>query len=240
MAGRPEPGGDQKTPRSARGAQARARLKRAARKVMERVGYHDLRVADVTAEAGVATGLFYHYFDDLKSLTLEVLRDFVAESQNIERIEKDVARGDWYGRMLAYNRLVVDSYDRHPGVMRCLLQMADQDVEFAALLRSTFVEQLNWLVRVMPRLFPGVEFEAHQALLVAYGLGGGAELLLRHYYIDQDKDLRARRMTAEQLAELLAFLFYRGLFLENPPAERLSYTRNLLGMVRTDKASAAT
>jgi len=32
--------------------------------------------------------------------------------------------------------MVVDSYDRYPGVMRCLLQMADQDKQFAALCGS--------------------------------------------------------------------------------------------------------
>ena len=32
------------------------------------------------------------------------------------------------------------------------------------------------------------------------------------------------------MAELLAVMFYRGLFLENPPAERLRYSSQLLAM----------
>jgi len=40
--------------RSARGARARARLKAAALVVLEREGYHKMRIADVTQEAGVA------------------------------------------------------------------------------------------------------------------------------------------------------------------------------------------
>ena len=47
--------------RSPKGAQARARIKRAALVVLERVGYHRMRIADVAKEAGVAQGLFYHY-----------------------------------------------------------------------------------------------------------------------------------------------------------------------------------
>ena len=47
-----------------------------------------MAVEGVTKEAGVAAGLFYHYFKDLKSLTMEVLTDFVGESANIEAIEK--------------------------------------------------------------------------------------------------------------------------------------------------------
>ena len=61
---------------SARGEIARAKLKRAAMTVMEKTGYHRMRINDVTSEAGVAAGLFYHYFNDLKSLTLEVLKDY--------------------------------------------------------------------------------------------------------------------------------------------------------------------
>ena len=58
---------------SARGEVARAKLKRAAMTVMEQTGYHGMRIHDVTTEAGVAAGLFYHYFKDLKSLTLEAV-----------------------------------------------------------------------------------------------------------------------------------------------------------------------
>src|SRR5690554_4359452 len=89
--------------KSAKGEQARNNLKQAALLVLERVGYHKMRISDVTAEAGVATGLFYHYFSDLKSLTIEVLSDFVANSQNLATIEKDVPKGDWYARIYAHN-----------------------------------------------------------------------------------------------------------------------------------------
>ena len=95
--------------------------------VLERDGYHKMRIADVTGEAGVAAGLFYHYFDDLKSLTLEVLEDYVAHALQIETIEKDVPRGDWYQRMLAHNRLVASTYAERPGLTRALLQLADED-----------------------------------------------------------------------------------------------------------------
>ena len=108
--------------RSARGERARARLKAAALVVLEREGYHRMRIADVTREAGVAQGLFYHYFTDLKSLTLEVLTEFAQASQDPAEIERDVARGDWYGRIYAYNLVVVRSYARRPGIMRCSVE----------------------------------------------------------------------------------------------------------------------
>ena len=199
--------------RSEKGRRARAKLKRAALVVLEREGYHRMRIADVTREAGVAQGLFYHYFSDLKSLTMEVLEDFINPAQDVADIEKDVRRGDWYGRIYAHNRLVVSSYAKRPGVMRCILQMADEDPTFSALLRDAYREQLMWLVKLMPKLFPGVRFKRHQALVTVYALAGIGEGLLREYFINRSKTLQAAALSIEQFAELLSTLFYRALFL---------------------------
>ena len=218
--------------RSARGEKARKKLKQAAMVVMERVGYHKMRIADVTGEAGVAAGLFYHYFPDLKSLTLEVLQDFVAGSRNIEDIEKDVPRGDWYERMLAHNRLVVRAYAERPGITRCLLQMADEDPGFSRMLREHFIEQLGWLVKQMPRLFPEAQLTEHQALMVVYTLSGMGETLLRDYFVNREPELTAETLSVEEITELLTVMLYRSLFLQNPPPEKMRYTRKLQYMVR--------
>lgn len=218
--------------RSARGAKAREKLKQAAARVLERTGYHKMRITDVTGEAGVAAGLFYHYFPDLKSLTLEVLGDFVAASRDLQGIEKDVPRGDWYERMLAHHTLIVRAYAEHPGMMRCLLQMADEDEDFSRLLREHFIQQLNWLVVHTPRLFPDAQLDQQQALMVVYTLAGMGETLLRDYFVNREPALTDSKMSVEEITELLTVMLYRGLFLENPPAEKLRYTRNLEQMVK--------
>lgn len=218
---------------SPRGEKARAKLMRAALVVLERDGYHRMRIADVTREAGVAQGLFYHYFKDLKSLTVEVLTDFAEVSQDAEEIERDVASGDWYGRIYAHNLLVVRSYAQRPGVMRCLLQLADEDAEFGKVLRDAYRGQLLWLVERMPRLFPAAEFLPHQALMVVYSLAGIGEGLLREYFINESESLCAAQLTVEEFTELLTTMFYRALFLEHPEAGKLEYTNNLAVMART-------
>jgi AcrR family transcriptional regulator len=219
--------------RSARGERARAGLKEAALTVLERQGYHKMRIADVTREAGVAQGLFYHYFTDLKSLTLEVLTDFAQANSDPQEIERDVPRGDWYGRIYAYNLVVVRSYAKRPGIMRCLLQMADEEPEFSAMLRESYRNQLMWLVDLMPKLFPEVKFRKNQALMVVYSLAGIGEGLIREYFINESKTLRAAKLALEEFAELLTTMFYRALFLEHPDEKQLKYTRNLTTMVKT-------
>jgi AcrR family transcriptional regulator len=218
---------------SARGERARAGLKEAALAVLERDGYHKMRIADVTAQAGVAQGLFYHYFKDLKSLTLEVLTDYATASNDPLQIEKNVSRGDWYARIYAHNLVIVRSYAKRPGVMRCLLQMADEDEVFSGFLRENYRNQLMWLVDHMPRLFPQVRFKKHQALMVVYSLAGIGEGLMREYFINQSKTLRAASLSVEQFTELLTTMFYRALFLQHPDEKQLKYTRNLAAMART-------
>ena len=219
-------------PLSPRGEKARAKLLRAALVVLERDGYHRMRIADVTREAGVAQGLFYHYFKDLKSLTVEVLTDFARASEDAREIEKDVAAGDWFSRIYVHNLLVVRSYAQRPGVMRCLLQLADEDAEFGKMLRDTYRQQLLWLVDVMPRLFPHVTFEPHQAMMVVYSLAGIGEGLLREYFINESDSLRMAGLSVEQFAELLTTMFYRALFLQHPDLAKLDYTRNLVNMTK--------
>ncbi len=219
--------------RSARGERARAGLKKAALAVLEREGYHKMRISDVTAEAGVAQGLFYHYFKDLKSLTLEVLTDFAMASNDPLAVEKHVARGDWYARIYAHNLVIVRSYAKRPGVMRCLLQMADEDEAFSAQLRENYRSQLMWLVEHMPKLFPDVRFRKHQALMVVYALAGIGEGLMREYFMNESTTLRAARLSVEAFTELLTTMFYRALFLQHPDEKQLQYTRNLAAMART-------
>ena len=216
--------------KSPKGEKARAKLMAAALVVMEQAGFHKMRIVDVTREAGVASGLFYHYFKDLKSLTLEVLGDFVSHSLRIDTIEKDVPRGDWYERMLAHNRLAVLAYAERPGIMRCLLQLADEDADFSRLLRDNFIQQLSWLTRQMPKLFPEAAISEHQAMLVVYTLAGTGETILRDYFVNQEPVLLQQPLSIDDIAELITVMFYRGLFLENPPAEKLRYTANLTKM----------
>jgi AcrR family transcriptional regulator len=216
--------------KSPKGEKARARLKVSALAVLEEVGYHKMRITDVTAHAGMASGLFYHYFKDLKSLTLEVLEDFVGASLQVENIERDVPRGDWYARMYAHNRLVVQAYAERPGIMRAVLQLADEDEDFSSLLRQNFIRQLTWLTTQMPRLFPEARLTKHQAMMVVYTLAGTGETVLRDYFINREPALATKKLSVDDVTELISVMFYRGLFLENPPAGQLKYTANLTAM----------
>ncbi len=101
------------------------------------------------------------------------------------------------------------------------------------MLRENYRDQLMWLVELMPRMFPDVEFAEHQALMVVYALAGIGEGLIREYFINESRTLRAAELSVEEFAELLTTMYYRALFLANPDPEQLTYTRNLTAMVKS-------
>jgi AcrR family transcriptional regulator len=63
------------TDRSIAQEEKRRLLLEAAVRVFARSGYHDSRVGDITAEAGVAHGLLYHYFTSKEEVLEAVFRD---------------------------------------------------------------------------------------------------------------------------------------------------------------------
>ncbi len=69
-------------------AERRGDLLRAARKVFATRGYHDAKIDDIAAQAGVAKGTFYLYFKDKRSIFVELLDAL------FERIAKAILRVD--------------------------------------------------------------------------------------------------------------------------------------------------
>ena len=172
-------------------------------------------------------------------MTLEVLGEYVAQAGRVEKIEENAEPGNWYQLIYAHNHLVVSSYAQRPGLMRCLFQLADEEEEFARMLRESFLEQMNWLVKLMPGLFPDTTFARHQALMIAYSLAGAGETLLKEYFVNANPALTAAKLSTDDITELLSTMFYRALFLEHPADKELSYTRNLSTMTKKQMSTKA-
>ena len=219
-----------------RGLATRERLKAAARRVLDRKGYSQMTVADVTREAGVAAGLFHRYFPDLRTLTEELLDEVMAELGDTSRIEQGVTRGDWMGRIHAHIAPSVANHALRPGLVRAMNQLADEHPPFRARLRGFYQAQLELLSSQMPRLFPDASLTPEESLLIAYALGGISEAVLRERYIVRNPALRNVKLSPEELAVWLTVLFYRALFAANPPADRVREARRLLEVAEPEPA----
>ena len=94
------------------GQRSRAALLRAARRVLEKRGYHETRIADITTAARMAVGSFYTYFDSKES----VFEALLIEMENL--VYEDPVRTQRDGltplqRIRATNEVYLTTYQRN-------------------------------------------------------------------------------------------------------------------------------
>jgi AcrR family transcriptional regulator len=99
----------------------RAKLLATARRLFETRGYAETAIEDVTREAGLTKGAFYHHFDDKKAIFRAVFEE--AERQ-LARAASDGARGkDAWRRFRAGCRAFLEA-SLEPGLQRIALREA--------------------------------------------------------------------------------------------------------------------
>lgn len=110
-------------PQGTKGERTRARLLEAARELLERDGYHDLKVTEVAPRAGLAAGVFYIYFRDKADLVLQLFDDVI--DRNIGHIFGGERVDDPFEAVLAANRRYVELFVTGGGLNRAVGQIVD-------------------------------------------------------------------------------------------------------------------
>jgi AcrR family transcriptional regulator len=117
-------------PKSNRGQLTRQRLLVAGKKVFERDGFLQARVADIAAEAGVSHGSFYHYFD-----SKEAIFRVIAEAVEVRLISVDDGghdngkTNDPIEKVRAANRSYLLAYKKEAKIMRVIEEVSRYDDE---------------------------------------------------------------------------------------------------------------
>lgn len=200
-----------------KGERTRDRLKAAAARLLEKVGYRDLRVTDINEEAEVSNALFYVYFKNKQEITQEVLEEFLAlleTPQSIGRKSPASTGEAIYLGNLEYSR----SFMANPGLMHCLIQFGDEIPEFGQLWSDW---NNRWVDRTIRSLMKreSVKLEnAEQIRLAVSGLGLMVDGLLRQIFVEKDKTIlkaaRSLGASPEALALFVTRLWYRAMFCE--------------------------
>jgi len=92
----------------------------AAIRVFARQGFHNARVSDVAAEAGVAYGLVYHYFDSKD----QMLNELFSERWSLlldAGGEADRTLGSPREKLAAIAGFIVESYRHNPELMKVII-----------------------------------------------------------------------------------------------------------------------
>lgn len=120
-----------KMPRTTRGQRTRAALVAAARRIFERDGYLDVRLSDIPAEAGCASGTLYTYFNGKEDIFEAVLA--MVEEDMLHGAHPIADPDDPLEQIRIGNRAYLESYQRNALVMRCFEQAAVSDPHFQKL-----------------------------------------------------------------------------------------------------------
>ena len=207
-------------PQTQRGNQTREKLKEATVRVLERIGYRAMRLSDIASEAGVNVSLLYHYFSGKADLTHEILVELL-DRQRFEDLSGMAPTSDPFDSIVRANKVMVSTYSRTPGLMRCLLHFDEEEVEFSELYRKVSVDWSLKIAKDIARRCPDVALGDEQRLMIAYALGGMVDNFLFELYVDRNPTLVKAFSAPEDVAHFLAILWYRAIYLANPPAEQL-------------------
>lgn len=206
-------------PITKKGASSRERLKEAASRVLERVGYRAMRLNDIAAEADVNVSLFYHYFSSKSEITKEILLDLIEELSG--GIPRQRSADDPFDAIFEANRALIALYSRTPGLMRCLMHFDEEEAEFSRLYREVSADWNRKVARDIARRFAEADMPEGQQLMIAHALGGMVDAFLFEMYVDRNALMLAEFKDEDEVARFLAILWFRTLHLANPPEQDL-------------------
>lgn len=209
-------------------------LKLAAARVLDRLGYHQVRVVDITERAGVSEAAFYTYFKDKREITLTVLTDVLHVLSNLRHSDSHDG-GSPFDAIRRARQFWFRAQRANAGLVRCILQFGDHDAEFAHLWRARNRELLEEVTTGLIRRYPDNAVDRDVVLLAVYALGALQDELMRLIASGDDPaflDLVARLApTDEQLAEVVAVIWHRTLFPGVPITDALNDTAAALALL---------
>lgn len=196
-----------------KGKRTRERIVQAAEKVFVENGYLGTRIADIAAEAEVAHGSFYTYFNSKE----EVFRDVAERVTNeiYSALEGRTLGETPADRIRGANRRFLELYERHKGVLALIEQVATFDDYFLAMrrdLRQRFILRMEPAVRRIIEQSGDSQLDPH---VVANALGGMIDNFCYWWFVmDEPFDRETAVDTLDQV-----WIRTLGLELATPPRE---------------------
>lgn len=202
---------------SQKGERTREKLKAGAARALEAHGYHNVKIKDVTLEAGVAAGLFHHYFDDIQGICLFVLSEFTdCIAKEVQEIPLQLHPLDFAYRQ---NLVLARRFEEAPGLMMCIIQASDEVPEFTEIWKPL---TNGWNNQRLTLIEKNSHFSKAEIARRVWALGSMTDGFLVEFYLRKNKNLQEIVKSPHEIAMLTAEAWYRGVFSKEPPEDVLA------------------
>ncbi|HRD26907.1 MAG TPA: TetR/AcrR family transcriptional regulator [Caulobacter sp.] len=189
------------------------RLRAATADLLETCRYNDLRVTDIAQKAQVAHGTFYTYYKQRSDIIFAIIQEYF---EVLGETMRPTVGADEYSRIRSATGIFVGYYTSNLGLMRCLRALSEQDGQFAALKQQIDSSWFERNIAHLSRTTLGASMERDDIRLMVYALGAMVEEFLYIRYQNPDPNVVRLTETEDDVAEKLARIWYRALYLRDP------------------------
>lgn len=198
--------------------------------------YAQARIADVTAEAGTAFGLFYRYFPDFRSLVASMIETMLHRFDPLLELPTDNTPAALLLRIRTYHRITVDNHVEHPGLIRASPEVGMEDADFRKRVRTL---HMRYLEHMVGESIPGsgeeaTEKEKAERRMRLLALGGMSTAVLQDYYVWQAPGLQKCKLERQEMADWLSILFHRMLTGRDPDLSGFTTLEKLAPLLAND------
>lgn len=201
-------------------------MKEAALRLLNRLSYDEMRISDIEVEGGLTRGAIYHYFGEKREMVLALLRERLTDMHSQLQAAAAQPGPSPFEDLRNAFAVFVAEYSANPGVLRSAYQLEEYDAEAADLIsehRRAWARHLGSLVA----MHLGTDAKLRNVLIiVGYAMLAMVERACFDIYVFPFKEFQSR-LPDRDLAEFLAAVWMRALFVRNAPATTLEHYRFL-------------
>lgn len=210
-------------PGGSKGDRTLLKLKAGAAATLNAMPYQIMRVADIVKAAGVSHGLFYHYFKDKESITLDLLADLVRLSER--QYSSIHAPQDAYEGIYAANLYYVNFYQKNAGLLRAALTLSDEVPAFRHLWNDAVDRWHKRIANTIRAQYGPGEAPSIDAELLAYCLGAMIDQICRQLFAQENPHLRQLARDLQHVVEVLSIAWFRATYGREPTSQQIARCR---------------
>lgn len=205
---------------TARGVRSRTELLEAARRLFQRNGYANTKIADITQEAGKALGSFYTYFSNKEEVLEQLAEDFKAEI-DARLTHLDLTSGEPYDVIHELCSVYWTSCKKHAPELAAIFQASMLDERFANRWREIRADARATIAAGIRALDEAGVVKNPEPEATASALGSMMDYFC-YVWLVEGGEVERPSIPDEVAIETMARVFYRTVFAEAEPAAKVA------------------